>query len=84
METILIKEILSRPADGKDVLVRGWVRTKRDSKNLVFLEINDGSCFKSIQLTFDRTKGLSAETEAALERAATGASIEANGALVPS
>jgi asparaginyl-tRNA synthetase len=84
MKTILIKDILSLPADGSTVVVRGWVRTKRDSKNLVFLEINDGSCFRSIQLAFDRAKGISAETEAALAAAATGASIEASGALVPS
>ena len=84
MKTILIKDILTLPADGATLVVRGWVRTKRDSKNLVFLEINDGSCFKSIQLTFDRSKGISAETEAALAAATTGASIEASGALVPS
>lgn len=84
METILIKDILSRSADGSKVVVRGWVRTKRDSKNLVFLEVNDGSCFKSIQLAFDRSAGLGAETEAALSNANTGASVEAEGALVPS
>ncbi len=84
METILIKDLLSRPADGSRVVVRGWVRTKRDSKNLVFLEINDGSCFRSMQLTFDRAAGLSPEIEAALSDAVTGASIEAAGKLVPS
>ncbi len=84
MKTTLIKDILSRAADGSAVVVRGWVRTKRDSKNLVFLEINDGSCFRSIQLTFDRTKGIPAEMEAALAAANTGASVEASGALIPS
>ncbi len=84
METILVKDIFKLPTDGSPIVVRGWVRTKRDSKNLVFIEINDGSCFKGLQLTFDRTMGLSAETEAAIERAATGASVEAKGSLVPS
>ena len=84
MDTILIKDMLALDADSRSVVVRGWVRTKRDSKNLVFLEVNDGSCFRSIQLAFDRTKGLSADTEAALERAATGSSVEATGSLVSS
>jgi asparaginyl-tRNA synthetase len=84
MDTILIKDILSLDADGRRIVVRGWVRTKRDSKNLVFLELNDGSCFRSLQLAFDRSKGLTPATEAALEGAVTGASVEAEGLLVPS
>jgi aspartyl/asparaginyl-tRNA synthetase len=32
MDTILIKDILSLAADGRKIVVRGWVRTKRDSK----------------------------------------------------
>ncbi len=84
MDTILIKDILALPADGRKIVVRGWVRTKRDSKNLVFLELNDGSCFRSLQLAFDRSKGLDGATEAALAAAVTGASVEAEGTLVPS
>lgn len=84
----LIKEILaSNPsqADSSGLCVRGWVRTKRDMKNLVFVEVNDGSCFRSIQCTFDLSKdegktGM-AETLAAL---GTGASVEITGDLVPS
>jgi asparaginyl-tRNA synthetase len=52
----LIKEILSLPPDGREVTVRGWVRTKRELKNLVFIEVNDGSCFRGIQCTFDRDR----------------------------
>ena len=44
---------MSEP-DGREVTVCGWVRTKRDSKNLVFVQVNDGSCFAAIQLTYDR------------------------------
>ena len=51
MKTILIKDILVSNPDGHSVEIYGWVRTKRDSKNLVFLQINDGSCFASIQAT---------------------------------
>ena len=81
---------------GQRVTVAGWVRTKRESKNLVFVQVNDGSCFDSIQLTFD--KGLSvvppedatsstdsAESiEATLKRLSTGVSVRAWGALSPS
>ena len=45
--------MVSEP-DGRLVTICGWVRTKRDSKNLCFIQVNDGSCFASIQLTFDR------------------------------
>ncbi len=84
MDTILIKDILALSADGRKIVVRGWVRTKRDSKNLVFLELNDGSCFRSLQLAFDRSALLDGATEAALAAAVTGASVEAEGSLVPS
>ncbi|GAB1481479.1 asparagine--tRNA ligase [Treponema sp.] len=84
METILIKDLLVLPADERNVTVRAWVRTKRDSKNLVFLELNDGSCFRSIQLAFDRSQGLSEGTEEALKAAVTGSSVEGRGRLVPS
>jgi asparaginyl-tRNA synthetase len=81
----LIKEILSFPADSRSLKIRGWIRTKRDMKNLVFIEVNDGSCFSSLQCTFDRAAGaLKAEIEAALEGAGTGAAVEIAGKLVPS
>jgi asparaginyl-tRNA synthetase len=54
MKTTLIKDILVSEPDGREVIVCGWVRTKRDSKNLVFVQVNDGSCFAAIQLTYDR------------------------------
>jgi asparaginyl-tRNA synthetase len=50
----LIKDILSQSPQSQNVKIRGWVRTKRDLKNLVFVEINDGSSFAGIQCTFDR------------------------------
>ena len=62
------------PQDG--IVIRGWVRTKRDMKNLVFVEINDGSCLDSIQCTFD---GISVPLELS-----TGCSVEITGKLIPS
>jgi asparaginyl-tRNA synthetase len=41
---------------GKTVTVCGWVRTIRDSKALGFIELNDGSCFKGVQIVFEANK----------------------------
>ncbi|MBQ7598438.1 MAG: asparagine--tRNA ligase [Clostridia bacterium] len=41
---------------GAPVTVCGWVRTNRDSKALGFMEVNDGSCFKGVQVVFEREK----------------------------
>lgn len=80
----LIKDILKEKADGHEVAVYGWVRTKRETKNLIFIQVNDGSCLESMQLTFDRDKGINAQTEKDLTRITTGASIKACGALIVS
>ena len=40
--------------DGQGMTVCGWVRTVRDMKNFGFIELNDGSCFKSLQVVFER------------------------------
>ena len=42
--------------DGKTVSVAGWVRTVRDSKAFGFIELNDGSCFRSTQIVFEEAK----------------------------
>jgi asparaginyl-tRNA synthetase len=42
-----------KPID--DILIKGWVRTRRDSKNFSFLEINDGSCLKNVQVIADNS-----------------------------
>ena len=80
----LIKDILTQKPEGQDISVYGWVRTKRETKNLIFVQVNDGSCLASIQLTFDRDKGLDAQTEQELSKIGTGASIKAEGALIAS
>jgi asparaginyl-tRNA synthetase len=80
----LIKYILAETPQSQEVEVSGWVRTKRDMKNLVFVEVNDGSCFAGIQCTFDRGAGLDAQTEEALASLTTGASVAIKGKLVPS
>lgn len=44
------------PAQGAEVTVAGWARTVRDSKNIGFIELNDGSNFKSLQVVFEEAK----------------------------
>jgi asparaginyl-tRNA synthetase len=81
MLTPLIKEILSLSPESQEVTVRGWVKTKRETKNLVFLDVNDGSCFDGIQCTFNRIEG---EDDSALSGVSTGASVKIRGRLIPS
>ena len=88
MVPTLIKDFLSTKADGKRVTVCGWVRTVRDSKNLVFIQVNDGSSIENIQLAFDRNAPCQSANveniENELKRLSTGASVRAEGLLVPS
>ena len=88
MKSALIKDILVSEPDGRTVTVCGWVRTMRDSKNLVFIQVNDGSCFASIQLTHDRTSPAPGADAAAIEQSlanvTTGASVRATGKLIAS
>jgi asparaginyl-tRNA synthetase len=48
-----IKTIFSAHEINAVVTVKGWVRTKRVSKNIVFIELYDGSCFNGIQCVFN-------------------------------
>lgn len=57
MQHIDIYEIMTNPElIGKKVTVCGWVRTSRDSKNMAFLEINDGTTLKHLQIVIDKEK----------------------------
>jgi asparaginyl-tRNA synthetase len=51
-----IKLLLTGSNVGKDILAKGWVRTKRDNKNIVFIALNDGSTIKNIQVVADPSK----------------------------
>lgn len=88
MVPTLIKDLLISSPDGRKVTVCGWVRTVRDSKNLVFIQVNDGSCFANIQLTFDRNAPSANANvnniEEELKKLNTGASIRAEGVIIPS
>lgn len=56
MKRELIKDLFSKidEFDGKDMVVGGWVRTIRDSKAFGFIELNDGSSFKCLQVVLER------------------------------
>lgn len=58
MKRTEITELYQNSAElgGKQVTVCGWVRTIRDSKALGFIELNDGSCFKGVQIVFEADK----------------------------
>jgi asparaginyl-tRNA synthetase len=49
----IVKEILESDELGKEVVLKGWVRTKRGNKNLAFVSVNDGSIIHSIQVVID-------------------------------
>ena len=55
MENCIIKNLFKNPEEfySKDVKISGWIKTVRDSKTFGFLEVNDGSFFKNIQVVFD-------------------------------
>ena len=57
MSNILVKDLYRNTEKylDKEVQVSGWVKTLRDSKNFGFIELNDGSFFKNVQIVFDTT-----------------------------
>ena len=67
---------------GGEVTVRGWVRTRRDSKaGLSFVNVSDGSCFAPIQVVAPATLS---NYEDEVRRLSAGCSVVATGTLVPS
>ena len=80
MKTQRIVEILDSQAVDTDVVVKGWVRTKRGNKNVAFIALNDGSCMRNIQVVVDLQK-ISEET---LKPITTGACLRVDGRLVAS
>ena len=82
METVIrtkIKDLL-KSEPGKEVLAKGWVRTKRGNKNVAFIALNDGSTINNIQIVVDKTQ----DNEAVLAKVTTGACIAVKGLLVES
>ena len=80
MKSLRIVELLRLPATGDQVVVKGWVRTKRGNKNVAFIALNDGSCVANIQVVVD----LSKFDEELLRKVTTGACLRVDGPLVES
>ncbi|TMP92458.1 MAG: asparagine--tRNA ligase [Verrucomicrobia bacterium] len=75
-----IKGALQSTIPIEPIQLQGWVRTRRDSKDFSFIELNDGSCLRNLQIIAKNTL----PNYAALQRLTTGASISVRGALVAS
>ena len=78
-----MKELISKlktMQPGPVVTVEGWVRTKRDSKTVCFLEVNDGTCLKGLQVVADKDK----IDNNLLNSLTTGCSVVCEGPLVAS
>src|SRR5713101_7819130 len=76
-----IKNALQSAVPIESVRVQGWTRTRRDSKDFSFIELNDGSSVRNLQVIAKEDTVLN---YADIQRLGTGASIVVEGALVPS
>ena len=67
------------PPDGTPVTVCGWAKTVRDSKNIGFIELSDGTCFKNLQIVFEAAK---LENYKEVAKAGVGTSMQIVGRVV--
>jgi asparaginyl-tRNA synthetase len=83
METIIrtkVVDVLKSTTFGEKVNVKGWVRTRRGSKQVNFVALNDGSTINNVQIVVD----IANFDEEVLKAVTTGACISVNGVLVAS
>ncbi|KAJ53084.1 asparaginyl-tRNA synthetase [Clostridium tetanomorphum] len=80
MENILVRQLYRETEKfiDKDISISGWIRTERVSKNFGFIELNDGSFFKNIQIVFDAKLGNFEE----ISKLAISSSLTVEGKLV--
>src|SRR3954463_632542 len=83
MADVSVAEALKgRPGEGQAITVKGWIRTRRDSKGgFSFLAVNDGSCFDSIQAVAPNTL---ANYSSEVVKLTAGCSVIISGKLVKS
>src|ERR1700691_4531787 len=74
-----IRDILQKPL-GSLVDAHGWVKTRRDSKGVHFIQLNDGSAFQDLQVVIES----GAIPEAVLAAATTGACVSVVGEVIAS
>jgi asparaginyl-tRNA synthetase len=75
-----INDLLTSTDLNREVLVKGWVRTRRGNRYVQFIALNDGSCLATLQVVADATKF----PEESLKDITTGASVAVRGQLVAS
>lgn len=75
-----VAQLLASEQPVAEVLVKGWVRTRRDAKDFSFIEINDGSCLKNIQIIANNNLNNYED----VKKITTGSSVAVKGALVES
>jgi len=80
MKRIKIVELLKSETPLDSVLIKGWVRTRRDLKEFSFIEVNDGSCLRNIQVIADNTLANHRE----ITRLSTGSAVVVSGQLAES
>lgn len=73
-------ELLKTDQPIQDILIKGWVRTKRDSKKFTFIELNDGSCLSNVQIFVDQETPAYAD----IAKLTTGSALAVSGDLIPS
>ncbi len=80
MPRTLVKDALNAAGPLDAIHLQGWVRTRRDAKAFSFIELNDGSCLKGLQVIIDAAL----PDYVHITKANTGASVEVHGKLVES
>ncbi len=80
MKRTKIADLFDPALIGREVSVKGWVRTRRGNKHVQFVALNDGSTIKNIQIVFDLEKF----SDEDLKAITTGSSIHVTGLLVES
>ena len=80
MKRTLVKHALASSEPKEEILIQGWVRTRRDAKAFSFVEVNDGSSLKNIQAIVDA----SLDDYQKIGDANTGAAVSITGQLVAS
>src|SRR5574344_2674832 len=75
-----IVDLLKRTDFGAEVNVKGWVRTRRGSKKVAFVALNDGSTINNVQIVVDPA----AYSEEVIKEITTGACLSVNGEMVQS
>ena len=80
MQRTKIHQLLKSETPIDQVLIKGWVRTRRDSKDFSFIEINDGSSLKNIQVIADAAL----ENFTDIKKLTTGSAVAISGKLLES